>query len=138
MAVRSKERPRVPILPSDHHHLRRSAEFLRESRFISRVIMDDTSCDVPSSSKRPRVDDAIPPISRGSPWFEDGNLVLQAEDVQFRVHRGVLRSNSAIFADMLSISQPDTQATVEGCPVVHLQDNSRELEHLLKALYDRS
>jgi len=79
--------------------------------------------------------------TKSTPWFEDGNIVFQAELAQFRVHRGVLSSNSSVFADMFTLPQPsaegETEATVEGCPVVLLSDNAEELMHVLKALYDR-
>ncbi|KAJ7167231.1 hypothetical protein C8R43DRAFT_984555 [Mycena crocata] len=40
-------------------------------------------------------------------WFDDGTVILQAEQTLFRVYRGVLAAQSTIFRDMFSISQPD-------------------------------
>jgi hypothetical protein len=34
------------------------------------------------------------------------------------------------------LPQPPDQPTVDGCPVVELQDAAFDVEHLLKALYD--
>ncbi|KAJ7764718.1 hypothetical protein B0H16DRAFT_1717950 [Mycena metata] len=69
-------------------------------------------------------------------WFRDGTLVLTADNVLFRVYGGLLAQESLIFEDMLRIPQPPDAETVEGCPVVHLPDNGRDVEYFLKALFD--
>lgn len=69
-------------------------------------------------------------------WFDDGNVVLIAEDTLFRVHRGVLSHNSVVFKDMFLIPQPEEFEQMEGCPVVHLCDSQRDLGVLLGALYE--
>ncbi|KAG6331415.1 hypothetical protein ID866_7674 [Astraeus odoratus] len=71
-------------------------------------------------------------------WFDDGNVVLQAEGKQFKVHRGILSAHSQIFKDMFSCPQPpDKDEIVEGCPVVHLQDSASDILHILNALYGK-
>ncbi|KAJ7718953.1 hypothetical protein DFH07DRAFT_784761 [Mycena maculata] len=47
-------------------------------------------------------------------WFEDGSLIIQAGDCQFRVYRGVLAKRSSVFQDMLSFPQPADAELVEG------------------------
>jgi len=77
---------------------------------------------------------------RGEPWFNDGNIVLQAELTQFRVYRGVLAASSDIFADMLSLPQLTAapgDSIVDGCPVVFLADSANDWHHVLKALFQR-
>jgi hypothetical protein len=69
-------------------------------------------------------------------WFEDGNLILEADATQFRVYHGVLVKQSSVFRDMLSIPQPSEQDLVEGVPLVRLHDSSEEVTHFLSALYD--
>lgn len=61
-------------------------------------------------------------------WFEDGNVVLIAENTGFRVYRGLLAKHSDIFRDMFSIPQPHSEAedVLEGCPVVRLADDRAE------------
>lgn len=59
--------------------------------------------------------------ARGEPWFEDGNIVLVAQDTAFRVHRGILSKASEVLCDMLALHQPADAETLEGCPVVRLQ-----------------
>ena len=73
-------------------------------------------------------------------WFDDGNAILSAEDKQFKVHRGMLSTHSPIFKVMFSLPQSsdsdqDQAVTVQGCPVVELQDSAVELRSVLKALY---
>jgi BTB/POZ domain len=70
-------------------------------------------------------------------WFTDGNIILEAEGQQFRVHRGVLAKHSAFFKDMFEMPQPPDESTVEDCPVVDLTDSAQDVDHLLNALYDR-
>ncbi|KAF9011980.1 hypothetical protein BDQ17DRAFT_1298357 [Cyathus striatus] len=78
---------------------------------------------------------------RSSLWFDDGNIVLQAGDTQFRVYRGMLTRHSTVFADMFSIPQPshthtsDDSDVVDGCPVVHLSDAAGDMEYVLSALF---
>ncbi|KAJ7030040.1 hypothetical protein C8F04DRAFT_1042920 [Mycena alexandri] len=87
-----------------------------------------------SSAKRQRTEDA--PITRSEIWYQDGSVVLQAQDTQFRVHFGVLAAQSAFFRDMQGLPQPPDQPTVEGCPVVEIQDDVSDVKHLLTAVYD--
>ncbi|KAJ7772110.1 hypothetical protein DFH07DRAFT_734473 [Mycena maculata] len=74
-------------------------------------------------------------IARSSIWYDDGSVVLQAENTQFRLHWGVLAQHSSFFRDIKGLPQPPDQPTVEGCPVVELQDATGDVEYLLKALY---
>ncbi|KAJ6509171.1 hypothetical protein C8R47DRAFT_1208369 [Mycena vitilis] len=69
-------------------------------------------------------------------WFDDGNLIVQAEDRQFRVYRGVLAARSPIFQDMLSFPQPSDSELVEGCPLVRLPDSALEVTAFLRAIFD--
>ncbi|KAJ7882848.1 hypothetical protein B0H13DRAFT_1721346 [Mycena leptocephala] len=69
-------------------------------------------------------------------WFEDGDLVIQAEGCQYRVFRGILAARSPVFQDILSFPQPPAAELVEGCPLVHLHDSARELTVFLQAIFD--
>jgi hypothetical protein len=73
---------------------------------------------------------------RSQPWFEDGNVILEAEATQFRVYRGILAANSTVFKDMFEFAQPEVDGSVGGCPVVQLSDSVEDLQHVLEVLHD--
>ncbi|KAJ6519038.1 hypothetical protein C8R45DRAFT_918130 [Mycena sanguinolenta] len=86
-------------------------------------------------AKRRRTGESAP-ITRSKVWIDDGNVILQAKDTQFRVHWSSLARHSAIFHDMRALPQPPEEPKVDGCPVVHLPDDPTDVEYLLNALYD--
>lgn len=60
-------------------------------------------------------------------WFDDGSVILIAEDTGFRVYRGVLARHSEVFRDTFQIPQSTAvDITEEYCLVVHLSDDSAE------------
>ncbi|KAJ7226068.1 hypothetical protein GGX14DRAFT_349655 [Mycena pura] len=69
-------------------------------------------------------------------WFEDGSIVLQAGDMQYRVHQSTLTMRSPIFKDMLSLLRSANAEVVDGCPLMHLSDPEVEVTPFLKALFD--
>ncbi|KAI0644301.1 hypothetical protein C8Q79DRAFT_913898 [Trametes meyenii] len=73
-------------------------------------------------------------------WFADGNVVLLARNVAFKVHRGQLVRHSDVFHDMFSLPQPSPaeagQGLIDGCPWVEIYDDPSDVLHLLRALYD--
>lgn len=73
---------------------------------------------------------------RSDIWFEDGNVILIAKNITFKVHRGQLARHSDIFYDLFSIPQPTDQPIFEGCSMVELHDSPSDLTYLLRALYD--
>ena len=93
--------------------------------------------------KRLRTDDnsdgdAVPQRD-DSFWFEDGNVVIVAQQTAFRVHRGVLSRHSETFSGLFTLPRPvgdAAQDDIEGCPIIRITDSSHDLKHLLHALYD--
>lgn len=69
-------------------------------------------------------------------WLRDGNIILVAEKVAFRVHQSVLERKSVIFEDMFRLPQPDNAETWELHPLVHLSDSAEDIEYLLSAFYE--
>ncbi|KAF9000614.1 hypothetical protein BDQ17DRAFT_1359229 [Cyathus striatus] len=67
-------------------------------------------------------------------WFDDGNVILEAGGIRFKVYKGTLAANSTVFRDMFEISHPDKNL-VEGCPVVQLYDSPKDLAFFLKAIH---
>ncbi|KAJ6479444.1 hypothetical protein C8R47DRAFT_953700, partial [Mycena vitilis] len=61
-------------------------------------------------------------------WFKDGNLVLQAGDSTFRVYGGMLGAYSPIGHAMLELPQPGGGDSIQGCPVVRLDDSDGDLK----------
>ena len=77
-------------------------------------------------------------ITRSNIWFDDGSVVIQAEQTQFRVHRSMLSRHSSVFRDTFSVPQSpgDREPVIEGCSIVHLSDSSQDWENLLTLMYD--
>ena len=74
-------------------------------------------------------------ITRSDIWFDDGNLVLQAENTQFKVHKSILAIHSHVFTDMFALPQPEDSATADGCHVVQVPDRATDWQSLLSLLY---
>ena len=77
-------------------------------------------------------------ITRSKIWFDDGSVVIQAEQTQFRVHRSMLSRHSSVFRDMFSVPQPpgDQEPVIEGCSIVHVSDSCQDWDNLLTLMYD--
>ncbi|KAJ7491140.1 hypothetical protein FB451DRAFT_1222176 [Mycena latifolia] len=69
-------------------------------------------------------------------WFEDGNVVIHAEDYEFRLFKSFLTSRSAIFKDTLSMPEPEDAERVDGCPVLRIHDSAVDAAHFFKAIFD--
>ena len=68
-------------------------------------------------------------------WFEDGSVIVIAQQTAFRVYRSVLSRHSETFSEVFmqpQSSHPGATETIDGCPVVRIPD----FKHLLHALYD--
>ena len=96
----------------------------------------------PPTQKRKRLEKSVdepPPIEpvRSDIWYEDGNIILQAEGVQFKVLKSILARSSSVFEDMFSIPQPPSSGadTIDGCAIVNLSDSAEELGYVLQALF---
>ena len=71
-------------------------------------------------------------------YFDDGNVVIEAQGTVFRVYRGLLSRHSPVFASMLALP-PEAESsmdTYDGCAMVHCSDSTHNMEAFLKALYD--
>lgn len=102
-----------------------------------------TTMSTRSAVKRKRIESTEEnsvPIVRSKVWYDDGNVVLEAQGAHFKVHRGLLSESSSVFRDMFTIPQPPSSPTeeiVDGCPVIHLSDSRLYLEYVLEALFQR-
>ena len=79
---------------------------------------------------------ADPGIRKKHPefWFEDGNIILVAQDVEFKVYKGPLIKQSPVFRDMLSLPQGPDSASESALPVVHLPDHPHDIKWLLECV----
>ncbi|KAF4610799.1 hypothetical protein D9613_006677 [Agrocybe pediades] len=73
-------------------------------------------------------------------WFDDGNVVLQAEKTLFRVHKSVLALHSEVFSDMFRLPLPSDNSSQpmfeEGCPLILLSDLADDVASLLSNIYE--
>ncbi|KAJ6497672.1 hypothetical protein C8R45DRAFT_780164, partial [Mycena sanguinolenta] len=69
-------------------------------------------------------------------WYNDGSVIPQSENTQFRVL--ILSQHSSFFRDLERLPQPPHQPTVNGCHIVDLPDSVADVEYLTTALYDPS
>ena len=67
-------------------------------------------------------------------WLEDGNIVLVAQNVGFRVYKGILTKQSPVFEDLFSAQETRADETYDGVPVVRLFDSPVDVGHLLRVL----
>ena len=104
-----------------------------------------------SMRKRPRTDsdselkaEEIPPVQaqeftqHPSLWFDDGNIIIAAQGIGFRVHKSVLAAKSLVMKDMFSLPQPADAEKLEKCDVVHLDDDPLSLAIFLNLFYNLS
>ena len=68
-------------------------------------------------------------------WFDDGNIVLVADNRAFCVHRSMLIRDSQVFKDLFELSQPSLEEELDGLPMVRLHDSPHELADLLHVIY---
>lgn len=70
-------------------------------------------------------------------WFEDGNIILSARNVGFKVYKGLLAEHSAVFRGMFVVAQGAHTAgeQADGCPVVPLDDSPDDLRELFRIIY---
>ncbi|KAJ7601581.1 hypothetical protein DFH06DRAFT_404512 [Mycena polygramma] len=78
----------------------------------------------------------IPEQNRGTPWFQDGNIILMTETTAFKVYKGMVSQHSSILQDKFE----NVVTQVEGCPAVQLDDCTTDLSNFLTVIHgcDRS
>ncbi|EKM57229.1 uncharacterized protein PHACADRAFT_93141 [Phanerochaete carnosa HHB-10118-sp] len=69
-------------------------------------------------------------------WFDDGNLVLQAEQTLFQVYKGILCRESPVFADMLSLGPGQSEEHYEQVPLVRMPDSAEEMTLFLSVIFN--
>lgn len=73
-------------------------------------------------------------------WFEDGSIIVIAENTGFRVHKLLLSHLSPVFRDVFTVPQPvavdSGLSIVENVPVIRVSDSVYDIKCLLRAIYD--
>ncbi|KAI1795466.1 hypothetical protein LXA43DRAFT_44558 [Ganoderma leucocontextum] len=79
-------------------------------------------------------------------WYPDGNIVLIAREIEFRLYQGPLMEHSRVFQDMLTMPQPppkdpSTQSdsgTSPTCVTINVDDSPEDLRHFLRVFVGKS
>ena len=69
-------------------------------------------------------------------WYDDGNIVLQADSSLFRVSLGVLAARSPVFDDIQNLPRSQDQEMYGDCPLMVLHDKAEDLANFLRAVYN--
>ncbi|KAF5372696.1 hypothetical protein D9615_009857 [Tricholomella constricta] len=83
--------------------------------------------DSPSQTS---TDDPCPKLKPIPMWFQDGTLLIKAQDAKFKVYGGLLSSKSSVFRDMFTLNAGVQEAVLE------LEDSKVDLSYFSKALHD--
>ena len=131
-----------------------SSTYYDSSSSTSLISLSDSKLPCPSPPPTARIptyeEDASPPPLPAPParkyiraphlYFPDGNLVLRAENTLFKIFAGLLAARSSVFKDMLAFPHPplseEEDETIDGCPVVDVYDEPRDLAVFLRAVFD--
>ena len=70
-------------------------------------------------------------------WFDDGDLVIIAGNVEFRVYREPIARHSSILSDVMSAQEPTrrTESDIAAPPYteIHLSDSPEDVQYFLQA-----
>ena len=70
-------------------------------------------------------------------WFEEGNVIITAVGLSFRVHSGILSRHSEVFGTLISPrALEDLPERLDGCPILRVPDNGDHLRKMLTIIYD--
>lgn len=92
---------------------------------------------------------SVAPTRDAELWFEDGNLVLIAREVEFQVYKGTLMKHSPILKDILSQACPEISPALglscsvekrsdRDYTVMRLSDSPEDLRHFLRLFFSGS
>ncbi|KAF9457436.1 hypothetical protein BDZ94DRAFT_1227883, partial [Collybia nuda] len=88
----------------------------------------------PRTAMRP-----ISPSMRGTPWFEDGNILISSGDGEsvFKLYTGLLMYSSAHFEERLNGLSGDTTEVIDNCEKIEMDkdDSTRDLSHFFQAMH---
>lgn len=84
-----------------------------------------------------KTDEVIPQTQLVSDlWFEDGGLIIQAEQSFFKIYKGILAARSSVFKAMLDEDSGLTKNCIDGCDLLQVPDSAADMTYLLRAIFD--
>lgn len=102
---------------------------------------DDSDTDATAPEVEPELTQASPTSDAGAPfnsWTADC-ILRSSDNVEYRVHKGILSVASAVFDSMFSLPtsqiEPSGQKLKDGLPVITLVEPSSILSPLLRLIY---
>ena len=120
--------PSSSLPPTMHASLSQgSTEADHDQRFLVKVEHDE---------------DSRPELKLYSPdsqfWYPDGTIVIVAQNVGFRIYKGLLAEESDVFDNMFNNATPTPQPSqtegsvppADGCPVVCVLDTAAEMRSI--------
>ena len=73
-------------------------------------------------------------------WFPKGDFIIIANQSKaFRIHGDIVARKSNVFSDLFSLAEtprPDSEDTMDGCPVVHVTDAPVDFWIFLGLIHD--
>ncbi|KAJ3530732.1 hypothetical protein NM688_g7669 [Phlebia brevispora] len=98
----------------------------------------EPACEEPSRKRAKTVDNSQ--YERDpTHWFSTGDIIFVCSHKSaYRVHSDVLGQKSSVFHDLLdrNIPPPADQETLDGCPVVHVEDKPEDFGVFLGLIYN--
>lgn len=106
-----------------------------------KIIASRWACTRPNTPAPPsNLTRTIPASMRGTPWFDDGNIIILTGDGEtaFKSYMGLLLHNSAWFEERLCALSDDSAEVVDGCALIQLdkEDSARDMSHFLTAMHN--
>jgi uncharacterized OsmC-like protein len=74
-------------------------------------------------------------VQHSEMWFDDGTIIIQAEDTQFRVYKGTLCRVSSVLREQ--VESMEALKDKNKCPILRLVDSATDVAHVLRAIFDR-
>ncbi|GJE89951.1 BTB/POZ domain-containing protein [Phanerochaete sordida] len=126
----------VTLSPSTRWHI--LASMPASTRGRSRT--DDSDAPKKRQKIEPQEREGVPsvqiPKRAKEFWFDEGNVILAAKNRSFKVHTSVLMLRSEVLKKMLNgPALSRVSEKLDGCAVVRLDDDDRDIEGLLQIIY---
>lgn len=74
-------------------------------------------------------------VQHSEMWFDDGTIIIQAEDTQFRVYKGTLCRVSSVLREQ--VESMEALKDKNKCPIFRLVDSATDVARVLRAIFDR-